>query len=118
MKVGKAGYHTRLLDLHRSNPFGPNLGLENDTPVPETWYVRPFSIVLDFIDVIDRYPRLSKDVIDSPLMYTKGRDLHCLGVVLLQMLIGKDVIERFPDGVHSALRACASVCFTPQFHHI
>lgn len=77
-----------------------------------------YSMFLDFIDVVGHYPRLSKDVIDSPLMYTKSRDLHCLGVVLLQMLIGRDVIERFPDGVQSALRACAFSYFTLHFRHI
>jgi hypothetical protein len=53
--------------------------------------------------------RLSKDVIDSPLLYTKTRDIYCLGIVLLQMLMGKDVMEHFPNGVQSALRACAFV---------
>jgi len=85
VKLGRAGYHTRLVDLHRSNLFGPKVVNENDITVPEAW--------------------LSKDVIDSPLMYTKSRDIHCLGVVLLQMLIGKDVMEQFPGGVQSALRA-------------
>lgn len=37
VKIGKVGYHTRLLDLHRSNPFGPNIVIENDTAVPEAW---------------------------------------------------------------------------------
>ena len=46
--------------------------------------------------------RLSKDVLDSPLEYTKARDLHDAGIVLLQMVLGKDVMVHYND-YHTAL---------------
>lgn len=46
--------------------------------------------------------RLPKSVIESPLVYTKTRDLHYAGIVLLQMLLGKDVMDHYPD-FHTAL---------------
>lgn len=46
--------------------------------------------------------RLPKEALDSPLVYTRGRDIHAVGIVLLQMLLGRDIVERYPD-VHSAL---------------
>lgn len=49
--------------------------------------------------------RLGKDALDSALVYTRGRDLHCVGIILLQMLLGLDVVERYPDA-QSALKAC------------
>jgi translation initiation factor 2-alpha kinase 4 len=51
--------------------------------------------------------RLAKDGHDSALIYTKARDVHYAGVVLLQMLLGRDVVERFPDA-HAALASCES----------
>jgi eukaryotic translation initiation factor 2-alpha kinase 4 len=35
VKVGKASFHTRLLELHRSNPF--NDESIHDIPVPDAW---------------------------------------------------------------------------------
>lgn len=49
--------------------------------------------------------RLPHEAVESPLVYTKCRDIHSVGVILLQMLMGSDVMERFPD-VHTALRNC------------
>lgn len=43
----------------------------------------------------------------SALVYTRHRDLHAVGIVLLQMLLGPDVTERFTDA-HAALQACES----------
>jgi hypothetical protein len=55
IKLGRVGFPTRLLDLHRSNPFGSNtdesaggnLGVLSEEGVPEAWYVvrsfRPFA---------------------------------------------------------------------------
>jgi eukaryotic translation initiation factor 2-alpha kinase 4 len=34
-------------------------------------------------------------------MYTRSRDLHCVGIVLLQMLLGHDVMDRFLDPQHA-----------------
>lgn len=84
VKVFKAGYHVRLLDLHRSDPFGFNMDPKIDeVHIPEGW--------------------LLHDTVESPLVYTRSRDIHAAGIVLLQMLMGRDVTERFPD-VHTALR--------------
>jgi translation initiation factor 2-alpha kinase 4 len=51
--------------------------------------------------------RLAKDGHDSALIYTKARDIHYAGVVFLQMLLGRDVVERFPDA-QAALISCES----------
>lgn len=38
VKVGKVAYYVRLLDLHRSNPFGPNTSMViNELRLPENW---------------------------------------------------------------------------------
>lgn len=55
---------------------------------------------LIFLDLFFRRlkgPRLPKDVLDSPLVYTKSRDIHAAGIILLQMLLGRDIIDRYPD---------------------
>ncbi|KZT71101.1 Serine/threonine-protein kinase [Daedalea quercina L-15889] len=84
VKIFKAAYHVRLLDLHRSDSFGFNMDPKVDeTPIPEGW--------------------LAPEAVESPLVYTKCRDIHAVGIILLQMLMGSDVMERFPD-VHTALR--------------
>jgi hypothetical protein len=50
--------------------------------------------------------RLSKDVKnESALLYTRHRDIHAIGIVLMQMLLGLDVTERYPDA-YAAIRAC------------
>ena len=43
---------------------------------------------------------------ESSLLYTRHRDIHSVGIVLLQMLLGLDVTERYAN-VHVALQACA-----------
>ncbi|EKM74744.1 hypothetical protein AGABI1DRAFT_109872 [Agaricus bisporus var. burnettii JB137-S8] len=86
IKLGKVGYHTRLLDLHRSNPFGnANLNAGDDgNYIPDAW--------------------LSNDAKnESSLLYTRRRDIHAVGIVFLQMLLGLDVMQRFND-VHDALQ--------------
>lgn len=78
LKVMMTGYYVKLLDLHRSNPFGPSsLPVADSNNLPESW--------------------LAKDVHDSTFIYTKARDIHYAGVIFLQMLLGRDVVERFPD---------------------
>ncbi|KXN81004.1 Serine/threonine-protein kinase gcn2 [Leucoagaricus sp. SymC.cos] len=89
IKLGKVGYHTQLLDLHRSNPFGlvGNALLpfvNEDSQVPDAW--------------------LSNDAKnESSLLYTRRRDIHSVGIVFLQMVFGLDVMIRFAD-VHEALQ--------------
>lgn len=79
IKLAKAVFHTHLLDLHRSNPFDSHLPpVTDEIPVSEGW--------------------LSRDARnESTLLYTKRRDIHNVGIVLLQMLMGLDVTERFSD---------------------
>lgn len=41
VKLGKVGYHTRLMDLHKSNSFGPSARLNPDEmPMSDAWYER------------------------------------------------------------------------------
>jgi translation initiation factor 2-alpha kinase 4 len=50
--------------------------------------------------------RLPRDVKnESSLLYTRSRDIHAVGIVLLQMVLGLDVTERFSD-IHMALEPC------------
>ncbi|KAI9457648.1 kinase-like domain-containing protein [Lactarius psammicola] len=95
VKVIMTGYYVKLLDLHRSNPFGPSsLPVVDSTNLPESW--------------------LAKDVHDSTFIYTKARDIHYAGVILLQMLLGRDVVERFPD----AQAALVSSSISPAIQRI
>lgn len=84
VKIFKVAYHVRLLDMHRSDPFGPDHDQSIHEPVvPEGW--------------------LPKEIVDSPLVYTKNRDIYSVGIILMQMVLGHDVMERYPD-VQTALR--------------
>lgn len=102
VKLLKVSYYVKLLDLHRSNPFGTNsLPAPDPMNLPESWSV--LSLVL--VDLLPIHLRLAKDGHDSALIYTKARDIHYAGVVFLQMLLGRDVVERFPDA-QAALVPC------------
>ncbi|KAF9231990.1 hypothetical protein BU15DRAFT_90768 [Melanogaster broomeanus] len=68
VKIGRVGYHVRLKDLHKSNPFSPGLVLVNG----------------DHSSIL-------------PCRYTRGRDIHSVGVVFLQMLHGQGVMQKFSD---------------------
>jgi hypothetical protein len=51
------------------------------------------------------WDRISREVQnESSLLYTRQRDIHAVGIVL-QMLMGLDVMERFPDA-QTAIHAC------------
>ncbi|KAH8096907.1 hypothetical protein BXZ70DRAFT_945142 [Cristinia sonorae] len=96
VKLFKVSYFVRLLDMHRSDPFGPDLvdrHLE-DLHLTEGW--------------------LPKDTLESPLVYTRGRDIHAAGIILLQMLLGHDIVERYPD-MHTAL---AHSPLSPRLHQM
>ncbi|KAF8060720.1 kinase-like domain-containing protein [Lyophyllum atratum] len=85
IKLGRVGYPTRLLDLHRSNPFGPDYLPNEESQIPEGW--------------------LSRDQKnESSLLYTRQRDIHAVGIVLLQMLLGLDVTEKHSN-IHEALQS-------------
>ena len=90
IKLCKAAFHTRLLDLHRSNSFGVHTPMPAEAPqeytIPEGW--------------------LSRDAQnESSLLYTRQRDIHDVGIVLLKMLLGLDVVDRFPDPI-TAIHSC------------
>ncbi|OSC98901.1 Serine/threonine-protein kinase [Trametes coccinea BRFM310] len=78
VKIFNACYHVCLLALHRSNNIGfagdPQI---EDMQIPEGW--------------------MPPDAVESTLVYTKGRDVHAAGIVLLQMIMGRDVMDRYPD---------------------
>ncbi|KAG1908872.1 kinase-like domain-containing protein [Suillus fuscotomentosus] len=88
VRIGKVGFHARLKDYHKSNPFGN--GISN---VNEEEYIRPT-------------PWLSKDVLESVLSYTRGRDIHSVGVIFMQMVNGRDVMRQFSDP-NEAVQAAA-----------
>ena len=41
--------------------------------------------------------RLTRESIENPLLYTRARDVHDLGIGFIQMLMGLDVTTRFPN---------------------
>ena len=86
VKLLKTAYHVHLLDLHRSNSFGPS------TPPP----------LVDELQLPDGW--LSQAQTESNLVYTRKRDIHDAGIVFMQMLVGLDVLERctdVDDAIHS-----------------
>jgi len=49
---------------------------------------------------------LSRDVqTESSLVYSRQRDIHDVGIVLLKMLLGLDVVDRFLDPI-TAIHSC------------
>ncbi|KAI0777469.1 Serine/threonine-protein kinase [Trametes elegans] len=93
VKIFNVCYHVWLLALHRSNNIGFAGDQIDDTQVPEGW--------------------LPQDAMESTLVYTKGRDIHAVGLVLLQMLMGRDVMDKFPDP-QSALHSSSVSPFLQQ----
>jgi translation initiation factor 2-alpha kinase 4 len=63
-------------------------------------------LISDFMNLLDRLSRGVKD--GSSLVYMRHRDIHSVGIVLLQMLIGLSVTERFSN-VHTALQFCKNM---------
>jgi len=49
--------------------------------------------------------RLPKEAMDSPLQYSKSRDVHSVGVLFLQMLVGWNVMDIYPSP-KLALQSC------------
>uniref|UniRef100_A0A0W0FQ29 non-specific serine/threonine protein kinase n=1 Tax=Moniliophthora roreri TaxID=221103 RepID=A0A0W0FQ29_MONRR len=96
VKLFKVAFYTRLLDLHRSNAFRSDMTLNHDDPpIPDGW--------------------LSEDVVnESALLYTRSRDIHDVGIIFLQMLLGLDIVQRYSD-VHAAL-ASSSISPSLQRH--
>ncbi|WWC65005.1 uncharacterized protein I303_107619 [Kwoniella dejecticola CBS 10117] len=71
VKLAGTGYARRMIDMHRSNPF-----LRNKVDaIPEEW--------------------ISPDERDSPHSYTKPRDLWHVGLLLVQLIWGPDVLKQY-----------------------
>ncbi len=104
MKLTDVSYKVKLFDMHKSDPFGPkSRGDQFELfELSDGWYA--FKLLL--YDDLFKISRLPREAIDSPLTYTRGRDLHAVGVVLLQMLMGLDVTGRYPN-VKAALQSCS-----------
>lgn len=77
------------------------------------------TVAVSFVHILRCYTRyrLGKDALDSALVYTRGRDLHCVGIILLQMLLGVDVVDRYPDA-HNALQNCTFLSSSTLFRAI
>ncbi|EIN05395.1 Serine/threonine-protein kinase [Punctularia strigosozonata HHB-11173 SS5] len=77
VKLGRAGWPVRITDLHRSNPISDGVPLPaEELPLPEGW--------------------LSQELVESPLEHKKITDVYYTGVLLLQMLMGREVVTKYP----------------------
>jgi hypothetical protein len=88
VRIGRVGWYTKLRDLHRSDPIARHIVLNEPGGLDEGW--------------------LSKELQnESSLVYTPRRDIHAVGIVALQMLMGLDVTNKFVD-VRTAVSFCKS----------
>ncbi|CAE6484348.1 unnamed protein product [Rhizoctonia solani] len=84
LKVRRAWWFTRLVDLHKGNPYGRDTKACNDDQTPERWIL--------------------PEVLEEPHQYSYRRDIWALGIVFIQMLMSPRVIYEFGD-IHEALSA-------------
>ncbi|KAL5519904.1 hypothetical protein ACEPAG_1564 [Sanghuangporus baumii] len=78
VKLTRVALYAKLHDMHMSEPFGPKAEADVvEPPLPDEW--------------------LYRETIESPLVYTRCRDVHAIGVVVLQMAMGLDVPNRYPN---------------------
>ena len=94
VKLMNSAYLMKLLDLHRSNQFGPYMhtNISELYRFSEGWR--------------------SRDAVDSILHYSRLRDLHGAGVIMLQMGLGLTVIDEFQtprSALEQVMRACPSL---------
>ncbi|KZS96040.1 Serine/threonine-protein kinase [Sistotremastrum niveocremeum HHB9708] len=75
IKICGVTYLARIHALNRSNPFG--IEQVSDSPWPDPW--------------------LSKEIIDSPLTHSIKRDIYCLGITVIEMVLGRDASANYPD---------------------
>ena len=63
-------------------------------------------------------PRRSRDVQhESSLLYTRHRDIHAVGIVLLQMLLGLDVTDQFSNVQYALMSgACVPARWPDDFY--
>ncbi|KAG9101505.1 hypothetical protein FRC06_002969, partial [Ceratobasidium sp. 370] len=84
LKIRRTWWFTRLVDLHKANPYGRGSATCNEDQIPERWML--------------------PEVLEEPHQYTYRRDIWALGIVFIQMLMGTLVVHQFGD-VHEALSA-------------
>ncbi|TDL16229.1 Serine/threonine-protein kinase [Rickenella mellea] len=84
VKLCDVAFYTKLQDLHKSDPFGSHAQSNQNGLLPDAW--------------------LPRDAIEEPLVYTRSRDIHAAGVILLQMSLGLNVTQIYADA-RSALQA-------------
>ncbi|EJC97866.1 uncharacterized protein FOMMEDRAFT_143407 [Fomitiporia mediterranea MF3/22] len=78
IKLTRVSLYAKLHDLHMSEPFGANISADlSEPPFPDEW--------------------LFRETIESPLLYTRCRDIHSTAVLVLQMAMGLDVPHRYPN---------------------
>ncbi|KAG8905299.1 hypothetical protein FRB99_000272 [Tulasnella sp. 403] len=95
IQVSKAWYYCRLLDQLKSNPFNGTAPYHDENPIPRQW--------------------LSRDAEDLPHVYNQRRDIWDAGIVMLQMLLGIDVMSQYPS-VSNALDALHSLPISGSLH--
>ncbi|KAG8734066.1 hypothetical protein FRC11_012669 [Ceratobasidium sp. 423] len=84
LKVRRSWWFTRLVDLHKGNPYGRDTKACNEDQIPERWML--------------------PEVLEEPHQYSYRRDLWALGIVFIQTLMSPRVIYEFGD-IHEALSA-------------
>ena len=50
VKIGRIAYYTRLVDLDRSNSFGPSTENDVENSVPDAWYA--FALIMRYLWLI------------------------------------------------------------------
>ncbi|KDN51903.1 hypothetical protein RSAG8_00454, partial [Rhizoctonia solani AG-8 WAC10335] len=84
LKVRRSWWFTRLVDLHKGNPYGRDTKSCDEYQTPERWIL--------------------PEVLEEPHQYSCRRDIWALGIVFIQTLMSPRVIYEFGD-VHEALSA-------------
>ncbi|KAG9128480.1 hypothetical protein FRC07_009703 [Ceratobasidium sp. 392] len=82
LKLRRTWWFTRLVDLHKANPYGRGPETCHEDNTPERWIL--------------------PEVLEEPHQYSYRRDIWALGMIFMQMLMGTSVIHQFGD-VHEAL---------------
>ncbi|KAF8610330.1 Serine/threonine-protein kinase [Ceratobasidium sp. AG-I] len=84
LKLRRTWWYTRLVDLHKANPYAHGSATCIEDQIPERWIL--------------------PEVLEEPHQYSYRRDIWALGIVFAQMLMGMSVVHQFGD-VHEALAA-------------
>ncbi|EUC62024.1 PEK/GCN2 kinase [Rhizoctonia solani AG-3 Rhs1AP] len=84
LKMRRSWWFTRLVDLHKGNPYGRDTKGCNEDQTPERWIL--------------------PEVLEEPHQYSYRRDIWALGIVFIQTLMSPRVVYEFGD-IHEALSA-------------